>query len=259
MEKKAKIYKVIDLARIYGIHPNTIRLYEKLGFISKAKRNMNNYRIFEELHALQIKVCRYILGYPFTNKHIRNASNEIMWSIAKKQWDEAGQNTDCYIQMIEQEIKKAQKACEMLDNWANSIKNNEILLENKMLSRKDIADYLGVTTEAIRNWERNGLILAEQVGKKGKKLYSSTDLGRMHIIYMLLQSGYSMASIHHSISMYDKGHAELVSSALDCQEYDDFISVGDRWLYELNKLLEAAQKIPSIIEEMKNLSDDYLL
>ncbi|AKN31528.1 MerR family transcriptional regulator [Clostridium carboxidivorans P7] len=253
MEKKKKIYNVIGLARIYGIHPNTVRLYEKLGFISKAKRNMNNYRIFEELHVLQIKVCRCIFGYAFTNRHIRNAGNEIMWSIAKKHWDEAEQNTDCYIQMIEQEIKKAQKSCEMLQNWANSIRDNEILLEKKMLSRKDIADYMGVTAEAIRNWERNGLILPEEVGAKGEKLYSSTDLGRIHIIYMLLQSGYSMASIHRSISMYDKGHAELVASALDCQEYDDFISVGDRWLYELNKLLEAAQKIPSIIEKLKNL------
>lgn len=251
--EKEKIYKVIDLARMYGIHSNTIRLYEKLGFISKAKRNINNYRIFGELHVLQIKVCRCIFGYPFTNKHIRNAGNEIMWSITKKQWDEAGQNTDLYIGIIEQEIKKAQKACEMLDNWTNSTKNNEIFLEKKMLSRKDIADYLGVTTETIRNWERNGLILPEKVGAKGEKLYSSTDLGRMHIIYMLLQSGYSMASIHRSISMYDKGHAELVASSLDCQEYDEFISVGDRWLYELNKLLKAAQKIPSIIEEMKNL------
>lgn len=176
-----------------------------------------------------------------------------MWSIAKKQWDEAGQNTDCYIQIIEQEIKKAQKACEILQNWANSTKGNTILLEKKMLSRKDIADYLGVTAEAVRNWERNGLILPEEIGAKGEKLYSSTDLGRMHIIYMLLQLGYSMASIHRSISMYDKGHAELVASALYCQEYDDFISVGDRWLYELNKLVEAAQKIPPIIEELKNL------
>ncbi|WPC43829.1 MerR family transcriptional regulator [Clostridium sp. JS66] len=253
MEKNKKIYNVIGLARIYGIHPNTVRLYEKLGFISKAKRNVNNYRIFEELHVLQIKVCRCIFGYPFINRHIRNAGNEIICSIAKKQWDEAVQNTECYIQIIEHEIKKAQKACEMLQNWANSTKGNEILLEKKMLSRKDIANYLGVTAEAIRNWERNGLILTEKVGTKGEKLYSSTDLGRMHIIYMLLQSGYSMASIHRSMSMYDKGHAELVVSALDCQEYDNFISVGDRWLYELNKLLEAAQKIPPIIEEMKNL------
>ncbi|NMM64569.1 MerR family transcriptional regulator [Clostridium sp. P21] len=253
MEKNKKIYKINDLAKIYGVHSNTIRLYEKLGFISKAKRNVNNYRIFEELHVLQIKVCRCIFGYPFTNKCIRNAGNEIMWSIARKQWPEAGQNTDCYIQIIEQEIKKAQRACEMLQNWANSTRDNEILLEKKMLSRKDSADYLGVTSEAIRNWERNGLILAEEVGTKGEKLYSSTDLGRMHIIYMLLQSGYSMASIRRSILMYDKGHAELVTSALDCKEYDDFISVGDRWLYELNKLLEASQKIPPIIEEMKNL------
>lgn len=74
MEKNKKIYKVNDLAKIYGVHSNTIRLYETLGFISKVKRNMNNYLIFEELHVLQIKVCRCIFSYPFTNRHIRNAA-----------------------------------------------------------------------------------------------------------------------------------------------------------------------------------------
>ncbi|MCX8131591.1 MAG: MerR family DNA-binding transcriptional regulator [Clostridia bacterium] len=95
MQKNKKSYNAIDLAKMFGIHPNTIRLYEKLGFISQAQRNTNNYRMFEELHVLQMKVCRSIFGYPFTNRRIRNAGNETMWAIAKKQWDTARQHADC--------------------------------------------------------------------------------------------------------------------------------------------------------------------
>ncbi len=253
MKKNIKIYHTIDLAKMYDVHPNTIRLYEKLRFISHAQRKENNYRIFEELHVLQVKVCRCIFGYPFTNRSIRKAGNEIMWATAKKQWDKAKQYTDQYIEIIEQEIRKAQNAAEMLRSWAEPVKDNEILLENRMLSRKEVADYFRVTTEAVRNWERNGLIISDEAGEKGERLYFRADLGRMCVVYMLLQSGYSVASIHRSLSMHDKGKTELVTSALNNPDRDDLISVGDRWLYELNKLMKAAREIPPIIEEIKIL------
>jgi hypothetical protein len=105
--------------------------------------------MFEELHVLQIKVCRCIFGYPFTTKSIRNAGNEIMWATAKKQWNTARQYTDYYIKIIEQEIALAQNAAEMLHNWANPTNKKGISLEKRKLSRKETADYLGVTAETI--------------------------------------------------------------------------------------------------------------
>lgn len=252
MQKK-RVYKVIDLARMFDMHPNSVRLYEKLGFISQAQRSKNNYRIFEELHLLQIKACRCIFGYPFTNKRIRNAGNEIMWAIAKNQWDTAKDLTDGYIKLIEQELAKAHNAAEMLLDWSNLTIKKRRPFEMKMLSRKQVANYLGVTVETIRNWERNSLITSCDIGLKGETLYSSDDLDRMYVIFMLLQAGYSIASIHRSLSRLDKGCAELVTTALDNPKQDDLISVGDRWIFELNKLLTAAQELPLIIEEMENI------
>lgn len=251
MQESKKTYNAADLAGIFNIHPNTVRLYEKLGFISEAQRNANSYRIFKELHLLQIKVCRCIFGYPFTNTRVRNAGNDIMWATAKKQWNNARRLTDTYIQIIEEEIIKARKASEMLQIWASSA--FEIPESDIMLSRKEAADILGVTVESVRNWERNNLILSRGAGIKGETLYSSTDLGRMHVIYMLLQTGYSMAAIHRSLSMYEKGRAELVISALNDPKHDELVSVGDNWLKELNKLLNAAREIPSLTEAMEKL------
>lgn len=37
-------YKTIDIARIIGIHVNTVRLYEKCGLIPKPERLGNGYR-----------------------------------------------------------------------------------------------------------------------------------------------------------------------------------------------------------------------
>ena len=43
-------YKTIDIARIIGIHVNTVRLYEKCGLIPKPERLENAYRVFTDLH-----------------------------------------------------------------------------------------------------------------------------------------------------------------------------------------------------------------
>jgi len=253
MQKNKKSYKPIELANLYNIHPNTIRLYERLGYISPAKRCKNNYREFSQLHVMQIKICRCIFGYPFTNRRIRNAGNEVMWAAAKKQWDLGKQYANDYIQVIEQEIDLAQKTADVLQKWASPEKIIKNFEGHKSLSRKEIAELLGITVEAVRNWERNYLISSDIKGQTGEVRYRGIDLDRLKVIYMLRQAGYSMTSIHHSISMYDKGQSDKVLTALNEPEPDDLISVGDRWLYELSKLMDAAQKIPPIFNEMETL------
>jgi DNA-binding transcriptional MerR regulator len=53
-----KTYKTAEVASIIGIHPNTVRLYEKLGLIPRVKRQENGYRIFTEKHVEQMKLAR---------------------------------------------------------------------------------------------------------------------------------------------------------------------------------------------------------
>jgi len=253
MQKNKNSYKPIELANLYSIHSNTIRLYERLGYISPADRNRNNYREFNKLHVLQVKICRCIFGYPFTNRRIRNAGNEVMWASAKKQWDLGKQCSHDYTKAIKQEYDLARKTADVLQNWANSKKATKFSEEQKSLSRKEIAELFGVTVEAVRNWERNGLIFSDMSGSNNEKLYTDVDMERVRVVYMLRQAGYSIAAIHHSISMYDRGQSNMVLPALNNPNPDDLISVGDRWLYELSKLMDAAQKIPSIFNEMKTL------
>lgn len=50
-------YKTIDIARIIGIHVNTVRLYEKCGLIPKPERLGNGYRVFTDLHIEQFRLA----------------------------------------------------------------------------------------------------------------------------------------------------------------------------------------------------------
>ena len=51
-------YTTSQIARFAGVHPNTIRLYERLGFITAPKRRPNGYRVFTELHVSQVRFVR---------------------------------------------------------------------------------------------------------------------------------------------------------------------------------------------------------
>ena len=44
-----------------GVHPNTVRLYEELGLISRAKREENGYRSVTQLHVEQFQLARTAL------------------------------------------------------------------------------------------------------------------------------------------------------------------------------------------------------
>lgn len=248
-----KKYTTIELAKIYHIHPNTIRLYERLNYISIPERAANNYRIFTELHIFQIKICRCIFGYPFTNRNIRNAGNEVMWASARQAWSIGKQNAERYIQIIEQEIKIARRTAIILNQWANTVTTQKDTDNDSYLSRKKVADRFAITVETVRNWERNRLIVSIKKGEKGEQLYSSSDSNKISIIYMLIQAGFSIAAIQRSLTMYENGHTNEIVTALNNPQYEELVSVGDRWIHELERLNTAAQTIPSIFDKIATL------
>ena len=51
-------YKTSEVAKLIGIHPNTVRLYENAGLISKPERQSNGYRIFTDLNIEQFRLAR---------------------------------------------------------------------------------------------------------------------------------------------------------------------------------------------------------
>ncbi len=51
-------YSTSDVAKLIGIHPNTVRLYEDLGLITRPERKENGYRIFTDFHLIQFRIAR---------------------------------------------------------------------------------------------------------------------------------------------------------------------------------------------------------
>lgn len=51
-------YRTAEVAAAIGIHPNTVRLYEKLSLIPKPEREANGYRISNAEDIKRLKVIR---------------------------------------------------------------------------------------------------------------------------------------------------------------------------------------------------------
>lgn len=244
-------YKTSELAQITGIHPNTIRFYEKLGFIARAERLENNYRVFNEKHVYQVEICRLVFNNGFANKYIRKASLKIIEAAVK--WD----ITLCqkcayeYLSIIQNEISRALKTVDLLKKWMED--NLEVVFGGNY-DREAVAQIVGTTKESIRNWERNGLITPKFSERYKRRRYSDLDINRMRIIYMLLQTGYSLSIVRHCLYLYDEGYkAQVLDTLVGSDEIDDIVTIGERWLEVLQRAEQRSHKIIELLNVMITL------
>ena len=71
-------YRTSEVAKIVGIHPNTVRLYESIGFISTPIRSDNGYRCFTERQLFELKLARLALKAEILHKGLRQQAVSII-------------------------------------------------------------------------------------------------------------------------------------------------------------------------------------
>lgn len=107
------------------------------------------------------------------------------------------------------------------------------------------AAHLDVSVDRLRNWERSGLITVPRDPNNQYRLYGSAEFGRLRVIRMLVQCGFSLMAILKMRSQFNTGRMDNLRGALNVPQHEDeYIDViADHWLANLIKLEERAQKI----------------
>lgn len=246
--EESLLYKTSDIAKITKIHSNTVRFYERIGLIWPAQRRENGYRLFSNKHLYQVRVLRCIFLDEWPGDNIRKASLKII--DAMKVWDlkAARRYTEEYIKAISVEYEKAKEAIEILKQWADKTTVEE---SAEIYSRPEAAAVIGVTSEALRNWERNELINVPRIGKNQKRIYGRKEMERLRIIYMLRQARYSMSAIHNCLKKLDNGCSKEAFELLHHPKEEDIVWTGDHWIEVLQKTAEKAEEIFKILDEIK--------
>ena len=245
IEKK---YTTSQIAKIIGIHPNTVRMYEDLELVPKPLRRANGYRIFTDLHIKQFRLARQAFQIEVLQNGLRKEIIGVVKLSAQKQYDDAVALTNRYMQAIRQEIENAKEAVEITKGLLQGTpQRNDIFLK-----RKEVSDILGITMDTLRNWEMNGLINIKRK-ENGYRVYNSEDIQKLRIIRSLRCANYSLSAILRMMNAVNDNPETNIEQVLNTPgESEDIVSVCDKLIIFLQAAETNAEKILVMLTDLKN-------
>lgn len=245
-----KTYSTSEVAKIVGFHPNTICRYEEWALIPTPLRKQNGYRIYTDYHLELIKTARIAFQIEVLQSGLRERMREMIKALANYDFDHAQTLLDQYIVAVDQEIAQAEEAIYIVEH----LLKGESADRKFSLKRREAADYLGVTTDALRNWELNGLLTLKR-SRNGYRIYEMDDLNRLKIIRILRSANYSLEAILRLLNSLDQSQEPDIKSVLNQPDPDeDIISVCDRLIASLEKAKENALGLTAKIKQLQKLS-----
>lgn len=240
-------YKTSEIARIVGVHPNTVRLYEKLKLIPDAKRLPNGYRVFNDFHLEQFKLARLALQIEILQNGLRKKIIQMIKTSAKGDFDTALSLTKEYLIQIKEEQKNAEEAIVIV----KQILSGKFYQNDIYLKRKDVSKYLNISMDSLRNWEMNGLITIKRK-QNGYRIYNNDDINRLKIIRSLRCANYSLEAILRLLNQLSKNPNIDIKMVLDTPETDvDIITVCDKLITSLLLAKSNTKKLISMLNKMK--------
>jgi len=235
------------IAKIVGCHPNTVRMYEAWGLLPPVPRAANGYRLYTEDHLYQMKLARTALNTPWPGKNIRSAAFALIRQSGVGDLGGALESAYRYLVLVQSERNQAEMVAELVSRWSQGIPTDSTTQNLRM---REAALHLKVTSEQLRNWERNGLMDVPRDPHNGYRLFGAPELARARVIRVLRNANYSLMSIYRMLNQLDSDHTTNIKQALDTPRQDeDVFHATDHWLSTLDEIEQSARMVIEIIEE----------
>lgn len=240
-------YRTSEIAKIIGIHPNTVRLYEKLELIPKPERLPNGYRIFTDFHVEQFRLARLAFQIEVLQNGLRKKIVLMVKTAATKDFDAALSLTQEYIMQIRQERANAEEAINIVKQLLSGTTGKN----TKFLKRKEVSDCLDISIDALRNWEMNGLLTVKRK-QNGYRVYTDEDIKRLKIIRSLRCANYSLEAILRMLQQLSENPDADIREALNTPKADaEIITVCDKLIASLSAAEDNAVEIVNRLKNMK--------
>lgn len=230
-----RTYRTSEIARVLGVHPNTVILYEKWGYIAPIERKKNGYRIYTETHLDQMKLVRLALRSELIKSYMKFEVQNIIRSAAQGNLTKALELSTEYLTHIQNESDNGLKIVKKVHEIMKSDSSEE---ENILLKRNDAAKLLAVSIDVLINWESNGLLEVPR-NKSGYRIYGKDEIKQLKIIKVLRQENYRtqcICKMLKKLKTKSKGNYLLLS-----EETED----SDDWL--MSSLAEVSSNIKKLI------------
>lgn len=245
---KTRYLRTTDIAKAAGVHANTVRLYEQWGFLPPIPRSPAGYRRYTQEHLAQMQLARLALHGGWPGHAVRESAASLVRRAASGDLGGALAQAYDHLARVQAERAQAEAAADFLEKWAQGMTPEAT---SRPLPIKDVAALLDVSADALRNWERNGLIEVPRDPHNGYRRYGAPEIGRLRVIRMLGRAGYGQMAILRMLLALDKGHTTALREALDAPDPDESITyTSDRWLSTLADHEARARQIITHLEEM---------
>lgn len=241
-------YQTSEVAKIIGIHPNTVRLYEDMKLIPKPERLPNGYRVFTDFHIEQCRLIRTAFQVEVLQNGLRGKMVQAVKASATGDFDTAVALIHEYLQQIQQEQNHAEEAIEMV---------GQLISDGSQpytpgLTRKEVSEALDISVDTLRNWERNGLLTVPRK-HNGYRIYTDEDIKRLKIIRALRCANYSLEAILRLLQQVSQNpHTDVRATLNTPRPSDEIISVCDRLIVSLSAAEQNAYRIAGMLQAMKN-------
>lgn len=240
-------YRTSEIAKIIGIHPNTVRLYEELELIPKPDRMPNGYRVFTDLHIEQFRLARLAFQVEVLQNGLRKKIVQMVKVSAAGDYDKALELTEGYRMQLRQEIANTEEAIDIVKRILDGRQEENV----HTMKRKEVSEYLNISMDTLRNWEMNGLLTVRR-RQNGYRVYTDDDIRRLKIIRSLRCANYSLEAILTMLGQVSKYPGIDIKRALDTPKEDtEIIAVCDKLVTSLTKAESNAEKMLDKLKEMK--------
>lgn len=242
-----KTYSTSEVAKIVGLHPNTIRRYEEWELIPIPPRAENGYRVFTEYHIETIKIAQIAFQIEVLQSGLRITMVDMVKAVARYDFVKAQALLDHYLNLVDQEISDANDVIHVVEE----ILAGKSEAVDTCLTRSEAAEYLGVTSEALRNWERNGLLIIKR-SKNNYRVYDGEDIKRLKIIRTLRSAKYSLAAILRMLNAIDQEKQDIKPLLNPTDPDDSILTACDNLIDSLAKAKSNAYDLKKKVAEMQN-------
>ena len=234
-----------------GVHPNTVRLYERIGLLAPISRTAGGYRSFSERDLAQMRIARLAVGGPYVVP--KTLAAEAARHAALDDLEAAQERAARFASLVAAEEQRALRAAEALDGWAAGRSRGG---GEPGMAISAAAERVGASTTALRDWERNGLIAVRRDPRNGYRTYTRADVDRLRVIRTLLRARYSAMSILRMMTHLDRGGREVPSIVIDTPRGDETVySATDRWRSSLREAGVRAERLLSAIRRLMTNPD----
>ncbi|SFE94103.1 DNA-binding transcriptional regulator, MerR family [Paenibacillus algorifonticola] len=186
-----RTYRTSEIAGIIGIHPNTVMLYEKWGYLPPVERTKNGYRVYTDTHLEQMKLVRMALRTEPMKWVMKFEIQTIIRSAAQGDLGKALELAREYLAHIQNEKNNELQVMKAIQEIVRSDSRQD---KNVSFNRNKTANLLGVSVNVIINWERYGLLEVPR-SMNGYRVYGEDERKQLRIIKAFRQENYSTQCI----------------------------------------------------------------